>query len=75
MDQTGTVFRYLTEKFPENRVANNKEGVFIGPQIHKLFREKQFNQTVSCNKKVWNDFRGNNKADNYNECVENLLLS
>jgi hypothetical protein len=43
MDQTGTVFRYLTEKFPGIRAAYIKEGVFIGPQIHKLFRDKQFN--------------------------------
>jgi hypothetical protein len=82
MDQTETVFRYLTEKFPGIRAANITENVFIGPQIHKLFRDKQFNQTVSCNKRARNDFRllatnfrGNNKADNYSECVENLLFS
>ena len=42
-DQTGTAFRYLTEKLPGIRAANIKEGVFIGPQICKLFRDKQFN--------------------------------
>jgi len=40
MDQTGTVFRYLTEKFPGNKAANIREGVFIGPQINRLFRDK-----------------------------------
>jgi hypothetical protein len=43
MDQAGTVLRYLTEKCPGIRAANIKEGVFIGPQIRKLFRDKQFN--------------------------------
>jgi hypothetical protein len=83
MDQTGTVFRYLTEKSPGIRAANITEGVFISLRIRKLFRDKQLNRTVSCNeKKAWNDFqllatnfRGNNNADNYNEHVEHLLLS
>jgi hypothetical protein len=43
MDQTDTVFRYLTEKFPGIRAVNIKEGVLSGPQIGKLFRDKQFN--------------------------------
>jgi len=83
MDETETVFRYLTEKFAGIRAANIKEGVIIGPQIPKPFRDKQFNRTVRCNeKRAWNDFqllatnfRGNNKADNHNEHVENQLLS
>jgi hypothetical protein len=74
MDQTGTVFRYLTEKFPGIRAANINEGVFIGPEIHKLFRDKQFNRTVNCNEKtarndfqlLATNFQGNNKDDNNN---------
>ena len=58
MDQTEKVFRYLTEKIPGIRAANIKEGVIISPQIPKLFRDKQFNRTVSCNeKRAWNDFQ------------------
>jgi hypothetical protein len=35
MDQTGPVFRCLTEKFPGINAAKFKEGVFIAPQIRK----------------------------------------
>lgn len=74
MDQTGTVFRYLTEKFPEIRATNITEDVFISLRIRKLFRDKQFNQTVNCNeKRALNDFqllatyfRGNNLTENKN---------
>jgi hypothetical protein len=77
------MFRYFTEKFSGISAAKIEEGVFHGTQIRKLFREKQFDRIFSCNeKRAWNDFRllatnfdGNNKADNYNELVENLLLS
>ena len=83
MDQTGPALRYLAEKFPGISAAKMKEGVFIGPQIRKLFRDEQFDHILSGNeKRAWNDFRlvatnflGNNKADNYKELVENLLLS
>jgi hypothetical protein len=83
MDQTGPTFRYLAKKFPGISAAKIKEGVFIGPQIRKLFRDEQFGHILSVNeKRAWNDFRlvatnflGNKKADNYKELVENLLLS
>jgi hypothetical protein len=87
MDQTGPAFRYLAEKFPGMSAAKIKEGVFIGVfighQIRKPFRDEQFDHILSGNeKRAWNDFRlvatkfvGNNKAGNYRELVENLLLS
>jgi hypothetical protein len=83
MDQTGPAFRYLAEKLPGISAAKIKEGVFIGPLIRKLFRDEQFDHILSGNeKRAWNDFRlvatnflGKNKADNYKELVENLLLS
>jgi hypothetical protein len=83
MDQTGPAFRYLAEKFTGISAAKIKEVVFIGPQIRKLFRDEQFDHILSGNnKRAWNDFRlvatnflGNNKADNYKNLVENLLLS
>jgi hypothetical protein len=82
-DQTRPAFRYLAEKFPGISAAKIKEGVFIGLQIRKLFGDEQFDHILSRNeKRAWNDFRlvrtnflGNNKADNYKELVENLLLS
>lgn len=67
----------------QESVMQKPKWVFIGPHIHKLFRDKQFNQILKGNKKrVWNgwwllatNFLGNNKADNSNELVENLLFS
>ena len=51
MDQTGSAFRYFTEKLPGMSPAKTKEGVFIGPQMCKLLRHKQFDQILICNKK------------------------
>jgi hypothetical protein len=46
MDRTGSVFKYLAEKFPGLREAKIKEGVFVGPQISKLFRDDMFNNLL-----------------------------
>jgi hypothetical protein len=83
IDQTGPAFRYLAKKVAGINAAKINEGVFIGPQICKLFRDEQFDHIVGGNeKRAWDDFRlvatnflGNNKADNYKELVEDLLLS
>ena len=64
-------------------IQKSKKVVFIGPQIRRLFRDKQFNQILRGNeKKAWNgwwllatNFVGNNKADNSNRLAENLLFS
>jgi hypothetical protein len=40
MDQKGPAFRYLNLKFTGISAAKIKEGVFIGHQIRKLFRDK-----------------------------------
>jgi hypothetical protein len=83
MDQTGLPFRWLTEKFQGINAEKFVEGVFIGPQISKFFRDVQFNLIPSGKgNRTWNYFRivaknilGNNKADTCNEPVENLLFS
>jgi len=83
MDQTGSAFRYFTEKFPGTSAAKTKEGVFIGPQMCKILRHTQFDQILICNeKRAWNDFwllaayfLGSNKADNHKELVEIIVLS
>jgi hypothetical protein len=41
MDQTGLAFWYLAEKFPGISAAKIREGVFILPHIHLLFRGEQ----------------------------------
>jgi hypothetical protein len=81
MGQTGPAFRNLAEKLPGINAAQVKDGVFIGQQIRKLFRDKQLDRILSCNEKMeWNDvwllatiFMGNKKTDNYNKLVEDLL--
>jgi len=74
MDQTGSAFKYLAEKFPRLREAKIKEGVFVGPQIRKLFRDNMFyNLLQGDEKKDWGgfclaptNFLGNIRAENYN---------
>jgi hypothetical protein len=39
LDQTGSAFKYLDETFPPLSEAKIKEGVFVGLQILKLFKE------------------------------------
>ena len=67
----------------ESVLRKIKEGAFISPQIRQLFRDEQFNCILSGNKNTALDdfwlvaanFLGNNKANNYKELVENMLLS
>ena len=76
-------FCCVSEKFQGISAAKVMEGVFIGLQICKFFRDEQFNWILSgLGNREWNYFRlvamnflGNNKADNCNELMENLLLS
>jgi hypothetical protein len=46
MDRTGSAFKYLAEKFPRLNEGKIKEGVFVGPQIRKLFRDDMFNNLL-----------------------------
>jgi hypothetical protein len=46
MDRTGLVFKYLAEKFSRLSEAKIKEGVFVGQQIRKLFRQDMFNNLL-----------------------------
>ena len=51
MDRTGSVFKYLAEKFPRLSEEKIKERVFVGPQIRKLFRDVMFNSVLQGDKK------------------------
>jgi len=81
MDRTGSAFKYLAEKFPRLSEAKIKEGVFVGPQIRKLFRDDMFNNLLQGDyKKIWDPFRlvptnilGNIRAENYKELIEVML--
>jgi hypothetical protein len=53
-DQSGLAFMYSQERSP----AKNEEGVFVGPQIRKLFREEQNDRILrGIEKTAWNEFR------------------
>jgi hypothetical protein len=81
MGRTGTVFKYLAEKFPRFSESKIKEVVFVGPQIRKLFRDDIFyNLLQGDEKKAWDAFRlvsikflRNYSAENYNELIEDML--
>jgi hypothetical protein len=81
MDQSRSAFNYLAEKSPQLRAAKIKEGVFVGPQIRKLFRDDVFNSLFQGDeKKAWDAFRlvstnflGNIRAENYRELIEDSL--
>ena len=61
--------------------AKIKEGIFIGPQIGELMRDKQFDQDLNETernawlsfKRICKDFLGNHKAANYQDIVQYLL--
>lgn len=81
MDKTGEAFLYLSTKFPRLSEAKIKEGVFVGPQIRKLFKDEHFNNILKGDEKLaWDsfvqvskNFLGEHKAENYKDIVENLL--
>jgi hypothetical protein len=82
MDRTGSAFKYLAEKFPRLKEAKIKEGVFVGPQTRKHFRDDMFNNLLQGDeKKAWAAFRlvsfnflGNTRAENYKEMIEHMSL-
>lgn len=47
MDKEGHGFQYLQEQFPSLTYAKIKEGIFIGPQIRKLMKDKSFEASLS----------------------------
>jgi len=51
MDRTGSAFKYLAEKFPRLSEAKIKEGIFVGPQNRKLFRDDMFNNLLQGDEK------------------------
>jgi len=72
MDRTGSAFKYLAEKFPRLSKVKIKEGVFVGPQSCRLFKDNMFNSLLQGDeKKAWDTFRllstnflGNIRAEN-----------
>ncbi|KAK1787970.1 hypothetical protein P4O66_016453 [Electrophorus voltai] len=53
MDQNGSAFKYLSEKFPRISEAKIKEGIFVGPQIRQLFIDKKFEYLLKGDEKKY----------------------
>lgn len=83
LDHSGDCFRYICSTFPSLIDEKKKAGIFDGPQIRTLLRDPHFLTTMTeAQVRAWNafsnvvqNFLGNKKADNYEEIVEELLLS
>ena len=83
LNKDSPVFSFLQLTFPSLSNAKIKEGVFIGLQIRKLFRNDEFNKmlkederiTWNCLKDVCQNFLGSHRADDYAKLVTNLLHS
>ena len=83
MDKSGVGFLYLKEKFPTISDAKIKEGVFVGPQIRELIKDKIFEERLNdtekpawkCFVNVVQNFLGNYRADNYKDLINELLAT
>jgi hypothetical protein len=47
MKKDGPVFLYLQQKFPRLSEAKIKEGIFVGPQIRELAKDKTFDSVLN----------------------------
>jgi hypothetical protein len=81
LDQKGSGFQYLKDKFTGITEAKLAAGIFIGPQIRELLSDANFAPTLKPKElAAWNSFKlvvenflGNHKADNYGNLVKNML--
>ena len=84
MDQSSDGFQHLKVKFGAVQSdAKLKAGIFDGPQVRELIRDKDFPSKLRpLELKAWESFvqvvqhfLGNNKAQNYEKLVDDMLKS
>lgn len=83
LDPDSAAFKHLEVVFPKLSEAKIKAGVFVGPQIKKLMHDSKFPDKLSAlEKRAWRSFvavvrgfLGNNKEENYQELIGDLLKS
>jgi len=51
MDKESEGFGYLRQKFSKLSEAKMKEGIFVGPQIKKLFKDQDFSYKLEVYRK------------------------
>ena len=83
LDRDGDCFHYTCSTFPRVSDEKKKAGVFDGPQIRTLLKDKHFIERMTVvEARAWvaftnvvQCFLGNKKDDNYEGIVDELLLS
>lgn len=81
LDKNGQCFSYITQKFPGLSIEKIKGGIFDGPQIRILIRDKDFLSSMNdLERLAWNsfvevtkNFLGNHRSSNYSEIVNDML--
>jgi hypothetical protein len=63
MDKNGAGFMYLKHKSSRLSDAKIKEGIFVGPQIRELMKDKQFEEQLNkMGKAAWQAFKNVTKS-------------
>lgn len=83
LEKDGDCFEYLCQAFPGLTIEKLKAGVFHGPQIRQLNRDPEFENSMSkVEHEAWKtfvqvvkNFLGNNKARNYKEIINKMLIA
>ena len=83
LDRDGDCLHYICSNFPRVSDEKKKAGIFDGPQIRTLLKDKNFMAKMTAAvalawvafTNVVQGFLGNKKDDNYKEIVDELLLS
>ena len=81
LNKDGSCFMYICRSFPVLSDEKLKAGVFDGPQIRTLIRDKEFVKSMNAiESAAWNsfvevvqNFLGNHKASNYKQLVMHML--
>lgn len=83
LDHESSCYKYIVSKFPTLSDAKIKEGIFVGPDIRKLLKDSNFENTmIPIEKDAWvgiknviEKFLGLNKDPNYKNIVKSMLLA
>ena len=81
LDKEGDAFKYLHQRFPHISDGKLKAGIFVGPQIRDLLKDTKFTLHMNTiERSAWNGFKevvsnflGNNKSDDYEYLIENMI--
>ena len=83
LDSNGATLIKIREMFPKLSVDKVKAGVFVGPQVKRMLDSQElYDVMTELERRAWNAFKGvvegflgNNRADNFQELIEELIAS